>query len=82
MMWAPAFYDQWTSASGSEYIHSFAIVTREPPIEIERLGHDRCPVFPKWHHVDSYLDTMTPRETFKDMFRDLTPVVYDHIWMS
>lgn len=52
-MWVPCLYDRW---QGDGYhIDSFAVITDEPPSEIAAAGHDRCPVYPSWEHIDSWL---------------------------
>ncbi|MFW7380947.1 MAG: SOS response-associated peptidase family protein [Oligoflexus sp.] len=40
----PVLYDIWRAADESQGFASFAIITGEPPIEVERAGHDRCPI--------------------------------------
>jgi len=82
LMWTPALYDEWSSTDESQHIHSFAIVTRDPPTEIERLRHDRCPVFPKWHYFDDYLNTDNSIDTFETIFHDLKPIEYHHLWVA
>ena len=39
----PCIYDTW--AGGEDSLHSFALITDEPPAEVLRTGHDRCPIF-------------------------------------
>ncbi|MEZ4872737.1 MAG: SOS response-associated peptidase family protein [Bdellovibrionales bacterium] len=82
-MWVPCLYDQWKSDDGSQIIDSFALLTRDPPAEIQNMGHDRCPVFPKWEHFDSWLDTqtLTEQKAF-EIFEDLENVHYAHQWVG
>lgn len=56
MMWAPCLYDTWTSSDGIIQFSSFAIITDEPPKEVEEMGHDRCPIFLRSDKIDSWLD--------------------------
>lgn len=52
-MWVPCLYDRW---QGDGYhIDSFAVITDEPPKEIDQAGHDRCPIYPSWQYIDSWL---------------------------
>lgn len=55
-MWVPALHDHWQSVDGKEAIDSFAILTREPPPEVERMGHDRCPIHPSWNFLSEWLN--------------------------
>lgn len=54
-MWAPCLWDEWISKDGRIYFKSFAIITDEPPKEILRMGHDRCPIFLSEDRIDSWL---------------------------
>lgn len=52
-MWVPCLYDRW---QGDGYhIDSFAVITDDPPAEIDQAGHDRCPIYPSWEHIDTWL---------------------------
>ncbi|MCO4795582.1 MAG: SOS response-associated peptidase family protein, partial [Bacteriovoracaceae bacterium] len=55
IMWAPALYDVWKSRDGNQTIESFALITNDPPPEIERMGHDRCPIFLKEEYIEDWL---------------------------
>lgn len=41
-MLVPCVWDRWSQ--GSETLHSFALITDEPQVEIADAGHDRCPI--------------------------------------
>ena len=56
LMWAPCLWDEWSDRTGKIYFKSFAIITDEPPVEIERMGHDRCPIFIKKSNIDTWLN--------------------------
>ncbi len=73
-IWAPALFDKWESDDASDAIHSFAIITRDPPAVIRQFGHDRCPVFPNWRHFDDFLDATHARENYLNIFNDLKPI--------
>ncbi len=55
IMWAPAVFDTWQSDDGQIGFSSMAIITDEPPPEIEAAGHDRCPIFLKESRIDEWL---------------------------
>ncbi|MCB0356506.1 MAG: SOS response-associated peptidase family protein, partial [Bdellovibrionales bacterium] len=55
IMWAPALYDIWTSASEEISFESFAIITDNPPPEVAALGHDRCPIFLREDLINNWL---------------------------
>ncbi len=42
---AAGIWESWVNRETGEVIESFAIITTDPPPFIERVGHDRCPVF-------------------------------------
>ena len=56
IMWAPVLWDEWVSKDGLIQFKSFAIITDGPPPEIERMGHDRCPIFLSSKHIDDWLN--------------------------
>jgi putative SOS response-associated peptidase YedK len=55
IMWAPMIYDTWRSEEGEFEFSSFAIITNDPPDEIDEMGHDRCPIFLKESKVSDWL---------------------------
>lgn len=56
IMWAPCLWDEWTSANGEITFSSFAIITDDPPKEVEIMGHDRCPIFMKEEYIEEWLN--------------------------
>jgi putative SOS response-associated peptidase YedK len=45
LFWVPALHETWQDPESQRPpIHSFAIVTTDPPPEVSSLGHDRCPI--------------------------------------
>ena len=56
IMWAPAIFDTWKSNDGHITFDSFALLTDDPPKEVEEAGHDRCPIFIKEESIDNWLD--------------------------
>ena len=67
VMWAPAVYDTWESINGDISFSSFALLTDEPPKEVEEAGHDRCPIFLKEEHIDDWLEAskLSKDETYE-----------------
>ena len=55
IMWAPMIFDHWKSPNSEIEFSSFALITTEPPPEIESKGHDRCPIFLNEKSIDSWL---------------------------
>lgn len=55
MMWVPVLFDEWISKDGSIRFKSFAIITDEPPEDILKMGHDRCPIFLDEKYIDDWL---------------------------
>lgn len=55
IMWAPCLWDEWTSSDGNISFKSFAIITDDPPKEVEMMGHDRCPIFLKKEFIEEWL---------------------------
>lgn len=41
-MLVPCVWDRWQQ--GTEVLHSFALITDEPPPEVAAAGHNRCPI--------------------------------------
>ncbi|MBY0413297.1 MAG: SOS response-associated peptidase [Bdellovibrionales bacterium] len=56
VMWAPCLWDEWVSLNGEISFKSFAIITNDPPKEVEIMGHDRCPIFFKEEYIDEWLN--------------------------
>jgi Uncharacterized conserved protein len=42
---AAGIWDSWLDQASGEEVHSFAILTTEPPQDVLDAGHDRCPIF-------------------------------------
>lgn len=79
IMWAPALYDTWISEDGRISFLSCAIITTEPPPEVQRAGHDRCPIFLNHHHIDTWLNAeKLNSETALEILSNLEPEKYDN----
>ncbi len=66
-MWAPCLWDEWKSNDGLISFKSFAIITTDPPKEIEVMGHDRCPIFIQDQFIDSWLNPkdLNPEDAYE-----------------
>lgn len=53
MMSVPVLFDYFQSPDLSFY--SCALITKEPPPEVEAAGHDRCPIFIRPDLIDQWL---------------------------
>jgi putative SOS response-associated peptidase YedK len=53
-MLVPCIYDDWESKDKPP-LHSFALITDDPPAEILATGHDRCPILMKEENLDKWL---------------------------
>ena len=56
-MWAACLTDEWVSSDNKVSLKTFAIVTGEPPKEVQNAGHDRCPLFLKRVLIDSWISS-------------------------
>lgn len=70
IMWAPGIYDFYKGPEGSFY--SFALITKDPPSEVLDAGHDRCPLFLKEAHIDSWLSPAG--RSLDELYEILAPV--------
>ncbi|WP_372656120.1 SOS response-associated peptidase family protein [Halobacteriovorax sp.] len=83
VMWAPCLWDFWRSSDEKIFFHSFALITDEPPKEIEERGHDRCPIFLKEEHIDSWLRPKErSRQEIYSLLRNIHDVHYSYEWAS
>ncbi len=62
-------YDIWQGKDnfGDEIeLHSFAVITQDPPKEVQEMGHDRCPIALRPESWDSWLTQQDPVEFLED----------------
>jgi len=79
LMWAACLWDCWISADQKTKIESFAIITDEPPIEVEQAGHDRCPIFLKEELLDDWLNPMAEsRDEIYEMLSQKEPTIFEY----
>jgi putative SOS response-associated peptidase YedK len=80
-MWAPVLWDEWISPDKKTAFRSFAIITDDPPEEILKMGHDRCPIFLRENEINHWLN---PKElTIKSAYEILShreDVYYAYQW--
>ena len=82
-MWAPCLWDEWISKDGRLSFKSFAIITDDPPLEIEQMGHDRCPIFLKEEFIERWLNPQ--KENTKEvleMLKHKEAVTYQYSWVD
>jgi putative SOS response-associated peptidase YedK len=78
-LWAPALFEKWQD--GAEAIESFAIITSDPPPEVESMGHDRCPVFPRQEFQKEWLNPESCNAAYiLKQLQNKEVVTYDHYW--
>lgn len=78
-MWAPCLWEEWTSKDGSYSFKSFAIITNDPPPEIQTMGHDRCPIFIQKDHIDTWLQPKNKKDVYKILSLNEN-VEYSYCW--
>jgi len=80
---APGLFETWQSPDKKESINSFAIITTDPPFEIEEMGHDRCPIYLREEYLNEWL---TPQKSSKSDIYELLDhqarVTYSNEWVS
>jgi putative SOS response-associated peptidase YedK len=54
-MFAAGIWDQWLNKQTGEVVESFAVITSDPIPFVEKIGHDRTPVFIQKSAWDSWL---------------------------
>jgi len=80
-LWAPCLYDYWENPQMGLGLYSFALITDDPPVEIMRMGHDRCPIFLREDMIDEWLSPVGKSQ--KDLFEILKNrenVYYQFAW--
>jgi len=58
-MWAACLTNEWVSPDEKFSLKTFAIITDEPPDEVLRAGHDRCPLFLKRDLIEDWISPKT-----------------------
>lgn len=79
LMWAPGIFDTWISPDKKMGFNSFAIITDDPPPEINEAGHDRCPIFLKEDLIDEWLNPKKhSQSTFLELLEEKQPTYFEH----
>jgi putative SOS response-associated peptidase YedK len=79
IMWVPMVYDEWCSSQGDIHFQSFALITTDPPPEIEEQGHDRCPIFLAERNIDLWLQAQELTEDIAfGLLNQTEKVFYNH----
>ena len=60
-MTVPCIWDAWKSKDREISFKSFALITKDPPLDVLNAGHDRCPVFLKEEYIDKWLGAKYPK---------------------
>lgn len=83
LMWAPCLWDEWVSKDGQIQFKSFAIITDGPPPEIEKMGHDRCPIFLGKEQIDFWLNPKDKKkEEMYSILKIKEPVNFLYKWVD
>jgi len=83
IMWAPVLWDEWVSKDGQIQFKSFAIITDGPSPEIERMGHDRCPIFLNHEQIDSWLNPKgISKKSMYEILAKREDVYYQYSWVD
>lgn len=76
-MFVACLWSHWQGAGDD--LHSFAIITDEPPPEVRETGHDRCVVQIQRERVEEWLDTTGKSdEDLLGILSDKPAVRYQH----
>jgi len=83
IMWAPCLYDTWKSLDGEIEFSSFALITDDPPPEVQAMGHDRCPIFLRENLIDQWL---TPegksKEDIYELLKQIEKTLFAYEWAA
>ena len=82
-LWAPCLWDYWESQDKKIHFYSFAIITEKAPPEIEKMGHDRCPIFLKEEYIDNWLNTdLLSKEKAYKVLSQIKRPHYEYNWIK
>jgi len=79
-MWAPCLWDYWESPDRNISFRSFAIITTDPPVEIQEVGHDRCPIFLDEKYITNWLSPGQDSEEYLKILEHKEKVIYETIY--
>ncbi|MBK8576378.1 MAG: SOS response-associated peptidase family protein [Elusimicrobia bacterium] len=66
---AAGIWEEWTSKTTGEAVSTFTVLTDDPVPDVERLGHDRTPVFLSEEDFDHWLlaESAQPQEMLNSL---------------
>jgi len=75
-MTVPCIFD--LNDAGEYTLHSFALITDEPNLEVAAAGHDRTPIIMKADYIDAWLTQEKNLENYEQIFNDKQPTYFEH----
>jgi len=83
LLLAPGLYDVWYDKEHDFHMHSFAIITTDPPPEVLAMKHDRCPVILK---EECYNDWLNPHALSllqtRKLLHETKPITFNHHFLN
>lgn len=71
-LFAAGIFDTWQNSDTDQVIESFAIITDRPSPFVDKIGHDRQPLFISEQHLDEWLaQGELPPAKLKDLLQKL-----------
>ena len=56
--------------------------SEDPPPEVERMGHDRCPIFLKENSIEEWLSPGGRKEHYFEILRIKEEVYFENAWAA
>jgi putative SOS response-associated peptidase YedK len=81
-MWAPCLWDYWEGPDQRFGFYSFAIITDDPPSEVEKMGHDRCPIFLREDSIEEWLSPGKRTSQYYEILRRKEEVYFENAWVA
>ena len=82
-MIAPGLYDVWYDKAHDFHMHSFAIITTDPPKEIKEMKHDRCPVILKEQFYNEWLSPHSlSLPQARKLLNESEPITFSHQFLN
>lgn len=76
LLYAPCLWDQWESIDNKIQFKSFAVITTDPPDEILKMGHDRCPIVLTKDQLPTWLNPQKHKK--EEIYNLLNNPIRDH----
>ena len=76
---AAGIYDEWVNKETGEVLESFTILTDDPPSFVNKVGHDRCPVFIGKKYFEEWLNPakVAPEQLLKRLRSNVQKIEFD-----